>query len=217
MQADEASSRFSNLEATGAKGIFLRGRSLPILVGLALLTATLILWQALLAQEHTDTQQAIQLEAANAKFEITRQLQERTQALERMAKRWEIQGKPPREYWEADARSYIEDYGGFQAIEWADSSFHIRWIVPLKGNEVAQNLDLTLEPRRRMALEAARNQHQITLTRTINLKQGGQGFLVYIPISQEQNFDGFIEKRLISPRLLGRGYKAGRRRYIAAQ
>jgi PAS domain S-box-containing protein len=192
MQADEASSRFSNLEATGAKGIFLRGRSLPILVGLALLTATLILWQALLAQEHTDTQQAIQLEAANAKFEITRQLQERTQALERMAKRWEIQGKPPREYWEADARSYIEDYGGFQAIEWADSSFHIRWIVPLKGNEVAQNLDLTLEPRRRMALEAARNQHQITLTRTINLKQGGQGFLVYIPISQEQNFDGFI-------------------------
>lgn len=192
MQADEASSRFSNLEATGAKGIFLRRRSLPILVGLALLTATLILWQALLAQEHTDTQQAIQLEAANAKFEITRQLQERTQGLGRMAKRWETQGKPPREYWEADARSYIEDYGGFQAIEWADPSFHIRWIVPLKGNEVAQNLNLNLDLRRRMALEAARNQHQITLTRTINLKQGGQGFLVYVPISQEQNFDGFI-------------------------
>jgi sensor domain CHASE-containing protein len=87
-------SSFSNLVASWTKKFFVRSRSLPIAVGVALLTTTLILWQALLAQERADIEQAIQLEASNANFQITRQLQERTQALERMAKRWGYAGKP---------------------------------------------------------------------------------------------------------------------------
>ncbi len=185
-------SSFSNLVASWTKRFFVRSRSLPIAVGVALLTTTLILWQALLAQERADIEQAIQLEASNANFQITRQLQERTQALERMAKRWEYSGKPPKDYWEADAKLYVENYSGFQAIEWVDPSFYVGWIVPMKGNEAVQNLYLGFEPRRKMALEAARNQRQTIVTRTINLRQGGKGFLVYVPISQQEDFGGFI-------------------------
>jgi sensor domain CHASE-containing protein len=160
MATGTKSSSFSNLVASWTKRFFVRSRSLPIAVGVALLTTTLILWQALLAQERADIEQAIQLEASNANFQITRQLQERTQALERMAKRWEYSGKPPKDYWEADAKLYVENFSGFQAIEWVDPSFYVGWIVPMKGNEAVQNLYLGFEPRRKMALEAARNQRQ---------------------------------------------------------
>jgi PAS domain S-box-containing protein len=192
MATGTKSSSFSNLVASWTKRFFVRSRSLPIAVGVALLTTTLILWQALLAQERADIEQAIQLEASNANFQITRQLQERTQALERMAKRWEYSGKPPKDYWEADAKLYVENFSGFQAIEWVDPSFYVGWIVPIKGNEAVQNLYLGFEPRRKMALEAARNQRQTVVTRTINLRQGGKGFLVYVPIFQQEDFGGFI-------------------------
>jgi PAS domain S-box-containing protein len=192
MQIEERFSPVSNLVASGTKRLFVRSRALPIAVGTVILATTLILWQALLARERAGIAQTIQLEASNAKFEITRQLQERTQALERMAARWGYAGKLPKDRWEADASLYIQHYGGFQAIEWVDSSFYVRWIVPLRGNEAAQNLNLASEARRRTALEAARNQHQVAVTRTINFKQGRRGFQVYAPIFRQEQFGGFI-------------------------
>jgi signal transduction histidine kinase len=81
MATGTKSSSFSNLVASWTKRFFVRSRSLPIAVGVALLTTTLILWQALLAQERADIEQAIQLEASNANFQITRQLQERSPSL----------------------------------------------------------------------------------------------------------------------------------------
>lgn len=192
MRTKKLPTRFLERSVSGTKRLFVRSQRLPISIGIAILVATLILWQALIAGERANIEQAVQLEAANAKFEISRQLQERTQALERMANSWAVQGKPAKEYWEADARLYVEHYGSFQAVEWVDPSFYVRWIVPLEGNEATQNLNLGFEARRRMALEAARKQRQVMVTRTINLKQGGKGFQVYIPIFQQEGFGGFI-------------------------
>ena len=167
-------------------------RWLPILVGVGISTATLFVWQALIDQERTQIEQMIQLESSNVNNVVAAQLKTRMNALQRMANRWEIRGGTPKREWEFDAQSDVSDDKGFQAIEWADPSFHIRWIVPLAGNEAAQNLNVAREPRRRIALEAARNRHQVTATRSISLVQGGKGFLAYVPIFQGGDFRGFI-------------------------
>jgi sensor domain CHASE-containing protein len=146
----------------------------------------------------------VEFAAASVKQEVTTQMGNRLQALVRMKQRWSSRGGTPKAEWDADAQNYLRDYPGFQAIEWIDSDFYVRWIVPLAGNESAQNLNLAFESRRRAALEASRQQRTVTVTRTITLVQGGKGFLIYVPIFLNTNrkgetppfpqtdFDGFI-------------------------
>lgn len=157
------------------------------------LIITLILWQALATQEIAQIEQKLELEAASVKTELTQQMQGRILALVRMAKRWENMGKPSQESWEADAQIYIEHFSGYQAIEWVDPSFQVRWIVPLTGNESAKNLNLALEERRKKALDFTRIHRKLTVTSSLNLVQGGKGFIVYVPIFKKgQNYEGLI-------------------------
>ncbi|MBD1942327.1 hypothetical protein H6F50_08155 [Coleofasciculus sp. FACHB-712] len=54
-------------------------------------------------------------------------MEERFLALVRMAKRWENAGKPSQQNWEADATLNIQHFSGYQAIEWVDPEFNVRW------------------------------------------------------------------------------------------
>ncbi len=73
-----------------------------------------------------------------------------------------------------------------------DSTYRVRWIVPLASNEKAQGLDLGAEATRMLALEKARTLLVPTVTSPVDLVQGGKGFLVYIPLFAQGDFQGFI-------------------------
>ena len=179
-------------------------RWLPVLFGVGFSVIAVFLWKALDLQESRQIERKIEFASVSVQQEISTQLQNRILAMVRMAERWETQGGTPQAEWYADAENYIEDYRGFQAVEWIDSSFYVRWIVPLAGNEAAQDLNLAFEQQRRVALEKARQRRAVTVTRTIELVQGGKGFLVYVPIflnpkasaingqQSAAEFDGFI-------------------------
>ena len=55
-----------------------------------------------------------------------------------------------------------------------------------------QDLALAFEQQRQSVLEAVRNRREVAVTRSIDLMQGGKGFLVYIPIFQGENCGGII-------------------------
>ncbi len=162
------------------------------LVGIGVLTVTLCLWQALIASQNALVERTIEITESIVHNEIMTQMQSRVFVLVRMAKRWEMQGKPSKETWESDAELYVGHFPGMQAVAWVDPSFRMRWIMPLEGNEAVQDLDLGSEERRRSALELAQNSRQITATRTLDLVQRGKGFLVLVPIVSDAQFDGFI-------------------------
>lgn len=113
-------------------------------------------------------------------------------ALERLAANWERRGGLHRAEFEAEAGALARDFSFIQAIEWVDPGFYVRWVVPLAGNEEAQGLALTFEARRRRALEESRNGRVTTLSRPIDLVQGGLGFIVYVPLDVDGRFDGFV-------------------------
>ncbi|GAB1539210.1 hypothetical protein NUACC21_18750 [Scytonema sp. NUACC21] len=165
---------------------------LPILVGICVSIAVVFLYQRLLVQECATIEKLVQQQAIAFETKLSAELDTRILALERLGRRWQVRGGTPQKEWEADATAYVKDYKGYRALEWVDPSLQVRWIVPLAGNETVQNLDLTKEPRRRVALEASRKKRQTTFTRTINLVQGGEGFLAYVPLFVDNKFDGFI-------------------------
>jgi PAS domain S-box-containing protein len=165
---------------------------LPLLIGISVSIAVMILWQRLIIEEKTKIKQLIQQQAIAIKIELNNELNTRIMALERMQRHWQRHGGISQKEWEVEATDYFNDYGGYQAIERVDSSFRVRWIVPLAGNKAAQNFDFSQESRRRTALEIARDRRHTTSTSTIDLVQGGKEFLAYIPLFVGDRFDGFI-------------------------
>ncbi|MEO1399986.1 MAG: response regulator [Cyanobacteria bacterium J06635_1] len=166
---------------------------LPLAVGAGVIATTLILWQSLRAQEQAQIHRRVDFATNSIGRQIRVQTEGRVQALVRMSRRWAAQGGMTKDDWTADAESLLRDYSGYQAIEWIDSDFYVRWIVPLSGNEAAQDFNLGSEAYRREALESAREKHTASMTHTVTLVQGGEGILVYAPIFREadQSFVGF--------------------------
>ena len=162
------------------------------LAGTAIAIAVVAVWWVLndRAREHIDSAAH---DAAHINQSLIRQdIENRLSALDRLAQRWTVAGGTPRPVWEADAARYVADMPGFQAIEWADDTLHIRWIVPLEGNEVAQDLDVTRSEPARVAIAAARETGMATLTQPFELVQGGLGIVAYLPVTRDGRFDGFI-------------------------
>ncbi len=163
-----------------------------LFVGIGAFLVFLSLWQALGNQERVALEGKIKSQTESIKLFIDSQIKTREDALIRMAKRREIRFDMPKEEWEADAKAYLAGYQGFQAIEWVDSSYIVRWIMPREGNESAQDFNLSLEPHRKEALERSKENKQVMFTQVVELKQGGRGFLLYVPIYSNNNFSGFI-------------------------
>jgi signal transduction histidine kinase len=145
-------------------------------------------------QRHEDAQLEAEVAALGQQHirRIDALLVSEQRALRRMAVRWVEGCYPSQEAWEADAHAYIEDFPVFQAVEWVDPQHRVQWVVPIKGNEAAVGLDLSFEPHRKLALEAAKSKGKPTVSAPVDLVQGGKGFLVYVPIHREDRFEGFI-------------------------
>lgn len=163
---------------------------LPTVAGVIL--STIYLWQALDGQERIQFQNANQAKVDYIKTTISSYIDHKVQSLILMAKRWETRGRIPKNEWELDAISYIDVQSGLKVIEWADSTFHVRWIVPLEGNEKAQNLNMMLDAKRAEALRKLSTEAKVSTSPVVNLVQGGRGFLVYVPLFLGEKFDGFL-------------------------
>jgi sensor domain CHASE-containing protein len=143
-------------------------------------------------EEEVNLRHRIGLRTENIKNKVLSKIQSQILALNRMASRWGGQGKPRQDEWVNDMNLHLSDYPVYQALGWVDPTFHVRWIVPLKGNEKAVDLDLSFEEKRRRTLLGIKKNKVLGITPPINLAQGGQGFIIYVPIYFENDFGGLI-------------------------
>ncbi|WP_414527153.1 PAS domain S-box protein [Nodularia chucula] len=173
---------------------FTRRACLPLLAGIMVAMTVGLLWQELVIQEYNQVTGILAQQAIALKTELTGELNTRLMTLKRMKQRWELRGGIPRAEWEADVANHIRDFGGYDSIQWIDSSFQVRWMVGESGNQIAKNFELRQELQRLTALETTQNSFclSIDISDTVSLVEGGKGFLVSIPLFIENKFDGFI-------------------------
>ena len=160
-----------------------------------LLIAVFYAWQALLTAEQEQARAHLQLESNGLAKQIEFRFQQQAATLVRMAQRWEFQhGKP--DLWQNDAKRLLRDFENFQAIEWLDADYHMRWIEPLTGNEAAANFAYPKEHPNYPLLVKAQATGQPQLSNSFKLIQGGQGLAYYVPIYRDgetkTQFDGFL-------------------------
>jgi len=113
-------------------------------------------------------------------------------AIRRMAKRLETDPHISESVWREDARSYLDDFRIYQAVEWIDRDFFVQWLEPAASNEGVKGFNSAFNTQRREALEAAVESGNYDVSGVIELKQGGQGIVIYAPVGTGAENNGLI-------------------------
>lgn len=145
---------------------------LPVGSALATFFLMLLLGHKLDRQEDKLVGELVKEEQAHIQSEISSHVKNAVISLRRMAQRWQARDGLSEYEWRADARNYIQDFAGLTTVEWADNSYHVRWVEPLEGNEKALGLNILFNKEREDALKGAAEKHAITLTPPLDLVQG---------------------------------------------
>lgn len=165
---------------------------IPCQAGLTVLTGTLVLWSAMLAQESTRTRERTRVEAESLGNMLEVRLRSRLALLQRQADFAARSGLPSREVWEFEAERMLRDFPGFQALCWVDGASRVRWASPAEGNAPVLDRDLSREPPLASALFRARAEGGLTLTEPVPLWTGGTGYWACAPILGDGDAGGFI-------------------------
>jgi sensor domain CHASE-containing protein len=171
---------------------FIRRLLLPTIVGLTSLAAVLVLWQRLITQQRTKVQVVTSSEILFVKNKIESELESRILPLEQLARRWQVRGEPDDVDWSSDTALAMSGSRGFQAIEWVDPMFRVRLVAPQTQKNAELGSNFHSDVRRRVVLEAVAEKGVTLVSRSVELKTGGRGFLVCVPIFSNRKFQAAV-------------------------
>jgi signal transduction histidine kinase len=165
---------------------------IPIVLSLSTVVFTLIILQKLITQQQAEVLASTNEQALLVKSKMESELEARVLPLELLSDRWGASSQVDFEKMESDTALAISTYPAYQAVEWVDPTYHVRWVVPLKGNEADLGSNLGADQRQRVALQAAKDSGRVMATRPVDLRQGGPGVLVCVPVVREGKLSGFL-------------------------
>jgi len=167
----------------------------PLFAAVIFLAFFALAWvlRAGLIQKDTDQIQAnLTNEAQALANNLEREFSVQAGALGRMAKRMSNNVYPSETVWQADAHTYLNDFGIYQAIEWIDKDFIIRWLEPATENRNVVGFNVAFNEQRRRALEHSAETGEPDTSGIIDLQQGPKGIVTYHPVGQGSENNGFI-------------------------
>ncbi|HTV01565.1 MAG TPA: response regulator [Luteitalea sp.] len=171
----------------------LHPRWLPLVVAVAIISASVVLAEALNAQERAAvrSQSVGELERIGTAFDQS--LKEQIRAFERMRARMESGGQVPQPDWEADADRYIADSDGrISSMTVADVAARPRWVRPAAMATTVFGADLLAAPERAGAVAVATARHAPAFTPLMTLLDGRRGFTMLLRIDRAGTPTGFL-------------------------
>lgn len=165
---------------------------LPIPLGVAFATTAISMSAAVLSEDDRQLERVIEARAQHL-AEITNvKLDEVVKSLNRMAARWRVSVGVPQVQWQSDASAYIKDFRYLSAVQKLDRNFTIQWVEPFSSNENLIGRNLSNDEKRRTAIQKSIASRQPSMTDSLELLNGGMGFLYYVPLFVENQTDGAL-------------------------
>lgn len=164
---------------------------------LVLCGSSVLLWRQLENEQQQRLDELLDAQADSLSRQLESTLQLEVAGLERIARLWNSLGRLPKSAWEEEARQALDSFPAYQSIQWVGNDLHMRWLLPLAGNEAATNFRLSENhPNYPLAMQA-RDTGEQRFSNSFELVQGGRGFVLYTPLYLMQNgtrtFDGFLQ------------------------
>lgn len=176
-------------------GLFLKRilhPAFPVVIFLVFLAMATGLRYGLIQQYTGQIQSNLENETQSMANTLEREFMVHSAAIQRMASRLATDPQTPETEWREDARNYLEYFRIYQAVEWIDRDFIIRWLEPFSSNESVAGLNVAFNEQRRRALEAANQSGNYDISGVIELQQGGKGIVIYAPVDTGPDNNGFI-------------------------
>lgn len=164
----------------------------PMVIFLVFLGLATGLRYGLVQQDENQIQANLANEARAMANHLEREFMVHAEAIRRMAKRLQSNPAMTRLEWRRDARNYLDDFGVYQAIEWVDRDFVVRWLEPVAENQDVIGYNVAFNKERRRSLELAQQSGNWDLSGVIDLHQGGKGMVIYAPVGAGAENNGFI-------------------------
>src|SRR6266436_1897709 len=103
---------------------------LPTVLSLSTVVFALIILQQLLTQQQAEVQTSTNAQALLVKSKMESELKARILPLELLGERWGAASQLDFVKMKSDTELAIKSYPVYQAAEWVDPTFHVRWVVP---------------------------------------------------------------------------------------
>jgi signal transduction histidine kinase/ActR/RegA family two-component response regulator len=171
---------------------FIHRMLLPTGVGLIAVVLALAVMLRLLKQQSAEINAQTAAQAMFVKNKMESVLKARTLPLELLGRRWQIRQQLNAIEMDSDAALVMSGYPTYQALEWVDPTYRVRWVAPREANEVDLGTDLTSDGPRIEAMLTCAGSGGITVSRSVSLRQGGRGLLVCVPVRPDSNAGGFV-------------------------
>ena len=167
-------------------------RWLPLAAGIATLSAVLVVWQALKAQEQAGVQHLLDRQAISVEADIRRAIDQNARALHRMAQRWMARGGTPRGEWQIEAADYVADITGLTRIDWVDASGRLRWTAPANAPGGREGSAFAAADWFRQALQPGAAAHEVFMSAGQRLEHGPTEFFLTARLSNPDRNDGML-------------------------
>lgn len=95
-----------------------------------------------------------------------------------------------------------------QLAGWVGNDYHIRRVMPLEGNEIAQDFNLALNPSAFTAVLKAKKESQTVMTSPLSSIYGGASIGIFAPIFDDMSADKQLKVGHLLKNLPGMAYQA---------
>jgi PAS domain S-box-containing protein len=177
-------------------------RALPMFVGIAGVLLTLLVWFAVHQREMAVREQLLAERLAGAGEIVETHLESLANALQRMARRWEIRPQPVHAEWLADAGLYVRHDADYRALLWLDATGSARWWITRTPDGIATDRTGADVRWARPLLAACRARTAPGPFCAPGEGPGQNHLLIILPISKQNEIVGYIAGVFDLPRLL---------------
>lgn len=123
---------------------------------------------------------------------IRQDLSTRITAIEMLAQHWMASDGTPPLIWKEEAFQYLTRIPGIQAIEWADATQHLQWVVPQEGNESGESQHVPPNAPFHIGLSELGEHAKPSISHPFECVPGSLSIRVYVPVTREEKFDGVM-------------------------
>ena len=165
---------------------------LPLLVGIAAINITILVWQAVSLDFYNNMHSLIQQKGDKIKAKILSELDEVDKALIRMVRRWEAAGAPAQKIWQSDGSIYAEHFRSLIRVGYMSPSLKVVWVAPLRGNEEIIGRDYSQDSDFSEEFMRSRSKKVPFVSRVFDIGKDKRIFGMVYPIYHNENFEGYI-------------------------
>jgi signal transduction histidine kinase/ActR/RegA family two-component response regulator len=163
---------------------------LPSIFFLTSLVAVLTFWQLLLGHRRAEIHAVTNEQASFVKSKVESELRERIMPLQGLAAQWSTLGSDREK--KSAAELMMSGYPDYQAVEWVDPTFQVRWEARSNVNEGEQGVQRNADAVQQVAFQAGGQYGDVMITRLVNLEQGGGALLACVPVHTSGKLSGFM-------------------------